>query len=56
MLDVENLGFIKCKWSGFHWYRAKEFEYFVNGYSYAEGAIVLGFFVYRYRIWHKQQA
>jgi hypothetical protein len=57
MIDIEHLGFIRSKWSGFHWYKAKDFEPFhadINtGYSYAEGAIVLGFWVYCYRVWRK---
>jgi hypothetical protein len=51
MTSFESLGFIKCEWSGFHWYRANEFEDLAEGYSYAEGFLVLGFFVYHYRIW-----
>jgi hypothetical protein len=56
-IEIQSLGFLRIKWSGFHWYRAEDFEPLRDdidtGYSYAEGAIVLGWFVYQYRVWHK---
>ena len=52
-MSIERVGFLRIKWSGFHWYRAEDFEEVTDGYSYADGAIVLGWFVYRYRVWNK---
>jgi hypothetical protein len=51
MVDIEHLGFIRSKWSGFHWLRATDFEALAYSWEYADGAIVLGFYVYRYRVW-----
>jgi hypothetical protein len=52
-MSIERVGFLRIKWSSFHWFRAEDFEEVADGYSYADGAIVLGLFVYRYRVWRK---
>lgn len=49
--QLEHLGWMKCKWSGFKLYVSDDFDPMPNGYSYASIHIVLGWWVYHLRVW-----
>jgi hypothetical protein len=50
---IQGCGWLRCKWSGFRLYPPKMFDEIAPGWHYADGAIVLGFFVYQWRVWLK---
>lgn len=50
-IDIEWMGWIKCKWSGFRILIDSEAERMPNGYHYAPAYIVCGWWVYQLRIW-----
>jgi hypothetical protein len=55
MLSFERLGWLKCGWSGFRFYFAKQMDGCCGGgFWYSECAVVIGFWVYQFRIWVKQ--
>jgi hypothetical protein len=55
-LSFEKLGWIKCGWSGFSFQFNEEMDDACGGgHHYSNVYIVLGFWVYEFRIWVKEQ-
>ena len=50
-LSFESLGWIRSRWSGFRIYFNKQMDDCGPGHWYSENAVVLGFWVYQFRIW-----